>query len=185
MKSFMTYVLIAAIIFVIIPISLAKVSAETEIITISKHDHHLEFHKQLAGKVNVQASSTLTEAQVVSITEKFMDHLVQDVDEDYRVQNYQSMESYKDSFKQLASQKVVDMYVDMFYEEKGQALYIIPTETPPWFVEGNEYELEQLDEQTYRVTQTNDLELYGTYTIMIDLKLNDNGEPYIINVQYQ
>ncbi|TFB13799.1 hypothetical protein E3U55_15460 [Filobacillus milosensis] len=185
MRKILYLTMIVALMLVIIPYSLGDVQAESSQITVKDHKNHNVSQKQVDNDLNMEENHELSEAQIIAVTQQFLNHLVQETDENYKVKNYQSLKEYKNSFSNIASEKVVNKYVNYLYEEKGQALYIIPTETPAWFAPSNEYEKTSLDNNTYRITQSNDMEMYGEYTIIFDIKLNENGQPYIINVQYQ
>ncbi len=187
MKKIIYLLALTALILIIIPYSLTDINAESD----SYHASHLSAHefssKTLVGQASwsKEQNVELTDEQIDQVLDQFMDHLLQKTDEEFRVLNYQSLEDYKSSFKGLATSNVVDQYVDEIYFEKGQALYFKPTDTPPWFESDQPFDKEKLDERTYRISQSNENELHGNYHILIDLKLNENNEPYIINVQYQ
>ncbi|RPF50275.1 hypothetical protein [Aquisalibacillus elongatus] len=187
MKKLIYLLTLVALILVLIPFTLAHVEADSNSYKAQQAQERVAFGKEPISQVKGQATEQkeLSDEQVITITNQFMDHLIQETESDYEVKNYQSLEEYKSSFKDLASKNVVDQFVDYYYEERGQALYIKPTETPAWLIPDNDFNTERLSDDTFRVTQTNDIELYGKYRVIFDIKLNENDEPYIINVQYQ
>jgi hypothetical protein len=101
------------------------------------------------------------------LTDKFMNHLVQETDQDYKVKKYHSKNELIESFSSIASKEVAKKFVDVYYKETGGNLYIIPTETPPWFTRNQSYKLDKINETETNVTQLNSSELYGDYKIEI------------------
>lgn len=115
----------------------------------------------------------LTHEKIVALTDGFMDTLVADIDENYQLVEYNTIEQLEKAFLRYAKPGVAEPYIDFYFEEKDGAVYIVPTETPPWFVEENEYTLNAISDQKYLLTQTNTIELYGTYTIQIEFELEN------------
>ncbi|MGP4072966.1 hypothetical protein ACTWQB_10490 [Piscibacillus sp. B03] len=185
MKKITYLIALTALILITIPYSLSDINAESSSYNSEDFSKHV-----VSSKVTGQADWTSEQAELSNedinqVLNQFMDQLVQETDDQWKVLNYQSLEEYKSSFDQIAERKVVDYFVDEIYYEEGQTLYLKGMDTPPWFDSDQDFNKEQLDDETYRITQDNESDFYGNYRIVIDLKLNENGEPYIINVQYQ
>src|SRR5699024_10586467 len=123
----------------------------------------------------------LTHEQIVDLTDTFMELLVQEIDDHYRVVRFETIEELMDAFTPYITKEAVQPYIDFYYEEKEDGLYLLPTETPPWFENEVEYDKETLDNGNVRVTQHNENALYGKYTIMIDFEYND-GTWKIVNI---
>ncbi|WP_077625008.1 hypothetical protein [Sediminibacillus massiliensis] len=111
-----------------------------------------------------------SKTQVLSLTESFMDLLVQDTDKYYKVYDYHSKQALIKAFESITTTEIADRYVQYYYEEKDGELYIIPTETPPWFQSDSEYEMIS-DEEDGKVTiiQDNYSDMYGQYTLELEL----------------
>ncbi|MBM7570902.1 hypothetical protein [Aquibacillus albus] len=125
-------------------------------------------NKQDYPKRNVNTANRkevkLTHADVVAITEKFLQLLVQETDENYKVINHDSKASLLKEFRSVCEISVAKKYVDYYFEERNESLYIVPTETPPWFEKNQDYEM--IDKgHVYEITQTNESALYGSYKI--------------------
>ncbi|GAA0293468.1 hypothetical protein GGQ92_000015 [Gracilibacillus halotolerans] len=131
-----------------------------------------------------EKTEKLTEGKIVELTEGFMDTLVAETDKDYRLIEYDTIEELEKAFQKYTQPGVADPYISFYYEEKDGALYIVPTETPPWFVKENDYTLKELSNDKYLLTQTNTIELYGTYTIQIEFELNE-GEWKISQILHE
>jgi hypothetical protein len=111
---------------------------------------------------------TLDHDQIVRLTDQFMDLILQDIDEEYQVKNYQTKEELLDAFEEIAAREAAKPYVDFYFHENGDSMYILPTESPSWFVEENEYDMIQIADNKVKLVQDNYMELYGPYTIEIE-----------------
>ncbi|KGP89781.1 hypothetical protein N780_10000 [Pontibacillus chungwhensis BH030062] len=140
----------------------------------SDHTGHTEltFHQKQEKKHGLTSSSNkaqekeiLTEEIITSVTSKFMDQLVQKSNQESRVMAYDSKKELIKSFSSIANKSVAKEYVDFYYKEYNNGLYILPTDTPPWFQENESYTTETLEDGRIAVTQHNTSELYGKYTV--------------------
>lgn len=117
----------------------------------------------------------LSDEELTHITEGFMDTIVQDIDEHYKVTDFQSKDELYREFDKVATRDVASDYVDFYFKEKDNSLYLIPTETPPWFNPKNDYDMVQLAQDKVMVNQENTSELYGDYSIQLELTYRDDG----------
>lgn len=120
-----------------------------------------------------QVNNELTQEQVTDLTDQFMDILVQDVDRNYKVIHYETKEALLTAFEMVTIKEVAMDYIDFYYNESDDGLYILPTETPPWLVKENKYTIEQLAGNKVRVVQTNQSYLHGLYTIEFEFTFDD------------
>ncbi|SET33177.1 hypothetical protein SAMN05216389_10918 [Oceanobacillus limi] len=128
-------------------------------------------------------SDRLTHEEILQLTDEFMNLLVQEIDEDYQVRNFDTKEELLEAFEEVTTHEVAYDFVDFYYTEELGKLYIIPTETPPWFMEENDYDVIQLNQEGVKVIQENDSVLYGEYTIeLVFTKVN--GSWKITEVTY-
>ncbi|QGS69084.1 hypothetical protein CV093_14040 [Oceanobacillus sp. 143] len=97
-----------------------------------------------------------------------MNTLVQPIDDNYRVLNYTTIDELMDAFSVFIDRDVVAEYVNFYFHEEADGLYILPTETPPWFEEANDYEVEQVSENKTVINQYNESGLHGNYTVSIE-----------------
>ncbi|WP_144032218.1 hypothetical protein [Amphibacillus jilinensis] len=112
-----------------------------------------------------QTAPELTMETIKEKTEAFIDHLVQETDENYRVVNFSTKAALIEEFEEIATQEVVAPYIEFYYDERDEGLYIVPTELPPWFIFEEPYQKEVLDDGLIRIIQENALEMYGDYRI--------------------
>ncbi|KAB8131476.1 hypothetical protein F9U64_13335 [Gracilibacillus oryzae] len=115
----------------------------------------------------LQSKGTLTDEQIAAMMKQFMDTLVQEIDDHYRVIRFDTKEALIKEFESIATKEVVKPYVDYYFEEKDNKLFILPTETPAWFIEGKDYKRNVISDQKVEITQSNETALYGPYTINV------------------
>jgi hypothetical protein len=124
------------------------------------------------------------EVQIISIPEKVMQHLIQPTDEKYEVVNFDTKDQLIKSFQGLTSMQLAKKLVDAYFFEENGKLFIIPTETPPWFHRDHPYSIAKVNDQVI-IEQTNTTDLYGTYTIILEFCYT-NGYGWILNdVKYK
>jgi hypothetical protein len=104
---------------------------------------------------------------VEELANEFINRLVQEVDHNYKVTTFTSKQALIAYMSEIVSEELAENVVSFYYKEQEDGLYIVPTELMPWFVKGNDYQLEQLDTRTYELKQINESNLYGKYKITI------------------
>lgn len=132
-----------------------------------ENDNELEDH-------NSKATLAITHEEIVSLTGEFMEVILQDVDDDYRVTHYDTKDELLDEFKKLSTREVAEPYIDFYFEENVEGLYIIPTETPPWFNPDNDYDIITSD-KSVRIIQMNETDFDGKYTVEYEFKNSASG----------
>ncbi|MBU6080323.1 hypothetical protein [Allobacillus halotolerans] len=187
-------ILLSLIVILALPISFAaNAEGNLEVSYDEQQNHQSQLQQKnemvVMGETQEEkeehTEQPLTHEQIVSVTDQFMDHLVQDTDQYYNVKAYETMDEFKESFYGFASEEVVDEFVDVYYEIRDGELKVIPTSTPPWFEAGEDYNVQQTEAGTYVVTQETGNELHGNYTIEIEIDLNEDQKPRIMSVNYQ
>lgn len=123
----------------------------------------------------------LSHDRIVTLTNQFMKILVQDIDSNNKVVNYNTKKELLEEFGKVTTKNVAAEYVDYYYQNKSNGLYIIPTETPPWFNEKNDYDMIQTGDNVIKVMQENKSDLYGPYTVEIEFTYNDKWKITDIN----
>ncbi|SFD93482.1 hypothetical protein SAMN05216238_10617 [Lentibacillus persicus] len=179
--------LILGIAFIITTtITLQSTSAQT--VLASKYGGDHETSQAVKSKAEVvdkeQLSKELSHEQIVSLTDQFIDTLVQEADEQNRVVNFDTKSALLNEFENISTKEVAAGYVDYYYTEKNEGLYIKPTETPPWFNEHNDYDMIHKDSNTVYIKQENTTDLYGTYTIIFEFKWKAD-QWYISDISHQ
>ncbi|MFB4169247.1 hypothetical protein [Virgibacillus sp. JSM 102003] len=123
----------------------------------------------------------LTHDQIVSLTNQFMQTLVQDIDSNNKVVNYNTKNELLEEFEKVTTKNVAIKYVDYYYQNKTNGLYIKPTETPPWFNEKNDYDMIRREDNVVKVIQENKSDLYGAFTVEIEFTYHDKWKITDIN----
>lgn len=175
------YTLLMGMIFTLVKTSSIPYSQAGEVKSINnhmisiKHTNHKSANdlKYLSEKQKKQKSA-VSHDEIVAIMDQFIETLVQDVNDDYKVLNFKDADDLLTAFETISTIEVAQVYVDFYYEETDDGLYIIPTETPPWFVAENPYDVVQLKEDQVKIMQTNESDFYGTYTIEVELTYHNN-----------
>ncbi|MBT2217050.1 hypothetical protein F3157_03110 [Virgibacillus dakarensis] len=124
----------------------------------------------------------ITKEEIIAKTNKFMDLLVQDTGNNYKVTNFKTKEALIKAFDQVASKETAEKFIDMYYDEEDDGLYIIPTETPAWLDENNDFNVIQLQKNQVKVVQHSRSALHGVYSIEIEFTYDDGWR--ITNVDY-
>ncbi len=137
----------------------------------SLNNANFEDIKQL---VKEEKQTELSHETIVELTDKFMQTLVQEIDGDNKIIHYQTKEELIQAFEKITTKEVALPYVEYYYQEKQDGLYIVPTETPPWFQKENNYERTRLDGNIVEISQQNQTDLYGNYMINIQFKKINN-----------
>lgn len=115
-----------------------------------------------------QTIEELTHEDIVDVTNQFKELLIQDINESYRVINFNTKKELLNAFTQVTTKELAFNYVDYYYIEKEDGLYILPTEGPPGFIPGKDYSMVQLSETEFVIQQTNYSYIYGEYTLEIN-----------------
>lgn len=132
--------------------------------------------EDLITQTNAQEEiPTLTDQVLEAIMDEFIDILVQDIDDNYKVIGLTTKAELIDEFSTIATAEVVEPYISFYYHEEADGLYIVPTELPPWFIAGQPYDKEVTDDGTVKISQENSMELYGDYRIEIELEYQEIG----------
>ncbi|MBP2076429.1 hypothetical protein [Oceanobacillus polygoni] len=165
LRWIVTVAILASIIMISNTIDVEHVNADNQqkVITSQMKENPVRQHE-----------SALTHEDVVALTNTFMDILVQDVDNDYKVIQFQRKAELLHAFEQVATKDVAKDFVDFYYMEESDGMYILPTETPPWFIEENDYDMITIDASTVKVMQENTTDLYGDYKVEFEFTY-DNG----------
>lgn len=150
------------IIFILIVLGICAVIV---VPSFANSDQHTNQKTQIQ-----EMNQVISHEEIVRLTDEFMNILVQEADETYQVKAFENKASLLEAFNHITTEEVVKPYVDTYFYEENGTLYIIPTETPPWFDKQNDYDVIQLEENTVLVKQTNQSDLYGDYEIEVEFR---------------
>ncbi|MFC0187785.1 hypothetical protein ACFFJY_05760 [Fictibacillus aquaticus] len=133
------------------------------------HDSSKDTGTMVLGEKTAVAEDTPKNTQLNPevLAAEFMNRLKQKTDENYKVLRFKNKSGLIHYISEVSSPKVAAYYVNGLYEEKDGALYVIPTELPPWFEEGKPFETVKINENSYHIVQKNSSDLYGSYEITL------------------
>lgn len=166
LKTFIFTIGLPALLGIVI---IAYIQPEFAYAGFKQHDH-----KELSEEEQRETVS-VSHKEITGLMEQFMNQIVQEIDEDYKVVHYQTKDELLDTFEKISTREVAITYVDFYFTEKDDGLYLLPTETPPWFIPENDYDVIQLNWNKVMVEQYNQLDLYGDYTIQVELTYIDGA----------
>ncbi|GAA0440899.1 hypothetical protein GCM10008983_17500 [Lentibacillus halophilus] len=144
--------------------------------------HHPTSAEKENRTTNANVDKSLTHERIVALTGRFRDLLVPKIDETNKVVKYDTLDEFKKAFETVSTRKVASKYVDYYFYEQTDGLYVKPTETPPWFHEQEDYEMIRKNTEKVEISQTNQTDLYGTYTIKIEFTYDNQWK--ITGVSY-
>ncbi|WP_010532317.1 hypothetical protein [Lentibacillus jeotgali] len=141
----------------------------------SSQSHELSKASQSkGGSDKAVVKQELSHDQIISLTGAFMEKLSQETNNNNKVIHYNTKNALLNEFEEITSREVASEYVNYYFIEHSDGLYIKPTETPPWFQENNAYDMIRQDNNTAVVTQENKSDLYGIYTVNIEFTWKNN-----------
>lgn len=171
--------IILVLLFIIQTSEIFQVSA----VNVSEnHQPSKTTEAQLKAETN-NTSKEISHTQIVSLTEEFMDILVQDIDNQNKIIQFDTKKELLSAFEKVTIKDVASEYVDYYFHEEKDGLYIRPTETPPWFKPGNDYGTIQKQANIVKVVQNNKTDLSGLYTLKIEFTYNNQWK--ITNIAYE
>ncbi|TKD69156.1 hypothetical protein [Pseudalkalibacillus hwajinpoensis] len=137
-------------------------------------ENHSEM--MLSSIENKAEAKTIAVAKpdVEMLSNELINRIMQDSDENFQVENFNTKEEINEHLQEVASEDLATNIADTYYEEREGSLYLIPTELFPWMDNEEPYELNQVNTFEYQLVQTNESDLYGTYTIEINFLYEEN-----------
>lgn len=124
-------------------------------------------------------SETLEKAleEIMEIEEQFISMLFRPEkaeENSNELKNYQRKEGLINDVSQIAERDLVAEFVDKYYEEKGDKLYIIPQGMPAGILFQSFYEFNQIDDNVYEIVQDEADVMRGAYRLTVRFTNADN-----------
>ncbi|MRG87178.1 hypothetical protein GH754_12750 [Salinibacillus xinjiangensis] len=117
--------------------------------------------------------NTLDKEEAEHLIQSFRDQLIQETDEHLKVKNFNNKEELVNQLTKLADPELAKEYVDLFYKEENGDLYIIPKGGPVLLNKDLPYELAKNEGGLYYITQNNETEAKGKYSLYILFNQSD------------
>ncbi|QHJ70577.1 LPXTG cell wall anchor domain-containing protein [Planococcus halotolerans] len=107
------------------------------------------------------------EPPVKELEQQFYDLIYMETAENYEVEQYDSMAQLEEDMKSIMVWPLADHYLDTYFEERDGNVYLIPTEGPIRLNMDEDYTLEKISDEEYKLTQHGENALRGEYTLTI------------------
>ncbi|RAZ79661.1 LPXTG cell wall anchor domain-containing protein [Planococcus halotolerans] len=107
------------------------------------------------------------EPPVKELEQQFYDLIYMDTAENYEVEQYDSLDRLEEDMKSIMVWPLADHYLDTYFEERDGNVYLIPTEGPIRLNMDEDYTLEKISDDEYKLTQHGENALRGEYTLTI------------------
>lgn len=119
----------------------------------------------------------LTETRALEIEAAFFDQLYtpETVGKTNEVKAYQSKAALIEATLAIASRDLVKQHVDDYYREEEGLLYVVPKDGPAKLLSDLPVSINQVDEDTYHVSQQNENELRGPYILTVEFSWMDDA----------
>ncbi|RLQ86700.1 LPXTG cell wall anchor domain-containing protein [Planomicrobium sp. Y74] len=107
------------------------------------------------------------EPPVKELEQQFYDLIYMETAENYEVEQYDSLDRLEEDMKSIMVWPLADHYLDTYFEERDGNVYLIPTEGPIRLNMDEDYTLEKISDEEYKLTQHGENALRGEYTLTI------------------
>ncbi|WP_077602165.1 hypothetical protein [Oceanobacillus sojae] len=111
--------------------------------------------------------------EVMRIMNGVLDTLVQEADDSYKLKNYATEQELTEAFEVYLTPELAAQFVDYYFRTEADGVYVIPTETMPWFQEENEYDMINTSNHSVQLVQENENDMVGSYTLVVEMTLQN------------
>ncbi|WP_080875081.1 hypothetical protein [Oceanobacillus timonensis] len=99
--------------------------------------------------------------------------LKQDADDSYKLKDYATEQELIDAFEAYTTPELAKEFVDYYFQAEADGVYVIPTQTEPWFQEENEYDMINISKHSVQIVQENENDMVGSYTLAVEMTLQN------------
>ncbi|MGM7703010.1 hypothetical protein ACSVDE_14865 [Pseudalkalibacillus sp. Hm43] len=146
-----------------------KEEKKTEVKVIKKQEKVKSETKE--DKIKNQEVAEPSKEELIHTARTFMDELLQPYDEsNNKVKNFNTKQELVSHVSSYATEAVAVPYVNMYFEEKEDGLYIIPMCLNPWITDQQPFTMTKIDDKQYKLSQSNSSDMHGSYTIHLTFK---------------
>ncbi|WP_335871628.1 M15 family metallopeptidase [Bacillus sp. 2205SS5-2] len=128
--------------------------------------------------VKEQEPETPAEPPVNELVTSFYESIIQETDEQYVVKKFSSKTELVQYLVQYAKKGFAQSLVDTYYKEENGKLKLVPQEAIPHIDPTLPFQLNKINETEYQVTQDQQDELFGSYTIEASFEVD--GDHWVI-----
>ncbi|WP_101845615.1 LPXTG cell wall anchor domain-containing protein [Halobacillus sp. Marseille-P3879] len=108
------------------------------------------------------------EPPVEELEQQFNDLMNLETNDDGEVVNYDSKDRLEEEFKSIMVAPLADDYLDTYFYEENDKLYIEEMDGPYQLQTDQNYDLEKVSDSQYTLTQEGENQLRGEYTLTSD-----------------
>lgn len=159
--------------------------------SVDYYNKNKEVINSMVQSFNIKKSkdnspSKLTKEKAINIENKFFDMIFdpETVEKSNEVKDYNTKKELISDASTIAEKKLVEDYVDNFYREENNKLYIIPKGGPARIIKESPYKIKKINDTTYEAIQNEQDQMRGKYKLTVEFKYLD-GKWKIINRYFQ
>ena len=120
------------------------------------------------------------EPPIKELDEKFQELIEVEYGDDFKATEYESKDELENAFHSIMTSELADYYLDRFFKFEDGEVYVLPQDGPLYINFDEEYQLEEQNENHYKLTQENEDEMRGEYTLSVQYEHQD-GEWLMID----
>lgn len=155
-------------------VMIAGCGAQTDNTNANNDENQGQPEKTQENRENDNASAEDTpKVPVEELSTKFEKRLYQDTEKNYKVKAFDSKQALIDHLAQIMREELANRYVNDYYKEKEDGLYIIPKDGPALLQPDQPYETEQTGNKA-TMTQSSENGLRGQYELTIQYRYKDD-----------
>lgn len=116
----------------------------------------------------------LTKKKAIEIEDEFMNRLLVDKSDNGKIKDYNNKNELINHLSEITKKDIAKSYINNYYKEKEDGLYIIPKDGPTRIYKDKSYRLEKIDDQNYELIQEAEDQLRGKYKFTVKFTYKDN-----------
>ncbi len=135
-------------------------------------------------KKNQSVEGEITLEQALEVEDEFQEILFPERTEEGLVKSFKTKKQLFSDLNKVADREIASIYIDTYYEERENLLYVRATEGPLTIDTDQPLEMEKLNDGEYQIVQNGENDLRGKYKFTIKFR-NRDGHWVITNRIYE
>lgn len=133
----------------------------------TKQKENTEMNQEKPKKDNPEENQTIQKPDYTQIESTFKERLIVETDNQSKVKDFYTKEALVEHLETILATDLAKGYVDRYYHEENDGLYLETQDSPVWLDTEDEFESTKQSEKEYRVVQQGENQLLGEYELMI------------------
>jgi D-alanyl-D-alanine carboxypeptidase len=133
----------------------------------TKQEENSEMHKDKPMDNDQEKQQTIQRPDYAQIEATLKDRLIQETNSQSVVKDFSTKEALIDYLNNVLATDVAKQYVDRFYIEENDGLYLETQDTPVWLNLDEDFQVNKKSKKEYRVVQHGENQLRGKYKLSI------------------